>query len=159
MQWLQRSLCSAITAVCAVLGTQKLCEIGYGCSVRHPRLPVKRQAFLVYVSLVLAGSFCHCGSELSVVADLACLHIALLSCSCEAAVFVGLEAQLLLLSHFMLCPGLQSHIAVPAVGSIGGCLKSLFETGYSSEKTHLLLSHICFGNYWGNEPGWPHIST
>lgn len=48
------------------------------------------------------------------------------------------EAQLLLPSHFMLCPELPSRTAGTA-GSLEGCLKSLFETGRGSGKTHLLL--------------------
>lgn len=50
------------------------------------------------------------------------------------------EAQLLLPSHFRICPDLPSYTAGTAVGSsIEGCPKPLFETGHSSGKTHPLL--------------------
>lgn len=99
-----------------------------------PGTTMKGGVSMAHGDLEGARICCHHGSKVPPQAGFVCLPLALLSCSCETAASAALRAQRLLPSHSMLCPELPRHTA-----GIGGCLKSLFETGDSSGKAHLLL--------------------
>ena len=109
----------------------------------------KAGASQAYGGLGRVGICCRHGSKMPAGADLTCLHLALLSYSCEAAASANFSSTAAASLSLHALPRASKSVcfsqlyAERAAGSTEGCLKSMFETGHSSGKTHLLL-HLTF---------------
>lgn len=120
-----------------------------------PGTTMKGEVSTAYGNLEEVGICCHHGSEVPPWAGLACLHLALLSCSCETAASAAFRSTAV--------PSISPH-ALPRASKpynwhwrVPEIL--VWDRTQFWEDTYPPASHIYFGKYWRNELGWPHIST